>query len=236
MLTIQAFQCIDAPPDHPQSPSRPAILRVLQDVCSTSGQLPQQLLLSGRDVHRNDEIYERDGEACVYRGKLGSDEVLVRRLLPPNGSSWDSPEGYEYRRVRCCFVMYASYTCRPGSNRFHCASLIKQIILREIMVHWQWRHQHVLPLHGVVFGPESEETVPNLVVPFMSGGDPIRWLNDHPSPSDFVKIVSWSEITKRRFLVLATSFQIRGTVEGVVFLHTQDPPVIHGDINPVCGF
>lgn len=35
---------------------------------------------------------------------------------------------------------------------------------------------------------------------------------------------------------LITRHKIQGLVDGLDYLHAQEPPIVHGDIHPVCEF
>ena len=77
---------------HAPSYSSADILRLLQDICSKSGELPSTYWLEHVEVHWRDYI-SRGGEACIYPGNLGDRRVVVREVSKPGDAAWMSPEG-----------------------------------------------------------------------------------------------------------------------------------------------
>jgi hypothetical protein len=74
-----------------------AALRLLQDLCSSSGEIPSLYRLENVTFDRGDVI-GRGAEASVYRGKFGGQEVAVREIVMPR-SSWRLPAGQKIIRV-----------------------------------------------------------------------------------------------------------------------------------------
>lgn len=69
-----------------------AVLRLLQDVCSTSGELPASYWLTDVTVNYRDCI-GRGGEALVYMGTYKGSTVVVRQVSPLTRREWKSQLG-----------------------------------------------------------------------------------------------------------------------------------------------
>jgi hypothetical protein len=67
-------------------------LRLLQDLCSVSGELPSSFWLDHINVDRH-HIVGRGGEACVFAGSFRGQRIAVREVIIPHKHSWRSPEG-----------------------------------------------------------------------------------------------------------------------------------------------
>jgi len=74
------------------------ILRLLQDICSKSGELPSTYWLEHVEVHWRYYI-SRGGEACIYPGNLGGRSVVVCEVSKPGDAAWSSPEGRQVIEV-----------------------------------------------------------------------------------------------------------------------------------------
>lgn len=73
------------------------IVKALQDLCSFSGKLPAEYELSDVAFDRKDVI-GRGGEAVVYRGRMGSQNVVIREvILSPR--QWREPVGRKVIQV-----------------------------------------------------------------------------------------------------------------------------------------
>ncbi|EIW73856.1 kinase-like protein, partial [Coniophora puteana RWD-64-598 SS2] len=85
---------------------------------------------------------------------------------------------------------------------------------RELVIWARLSHVNILPLRGVFLGksPESHPVL-SFVSPFMEKGDLVEYLRNHETPD-------------RHSL-------IRDIINGLEYLHTQKPHVIHGDIKTV---
>jgi len=81
---------------HAPSYSSPDLLRLLQDICSRSGELPSSYMywLDNIGVHWRDYI-ARGGEACIYPGTLGNCKVVIREVSKPGNAPWTSPAGQQ---------------------------------------------------------------------------------------------------------------------------------------------
>lgn len=71
---------------------REGTLRLLQDICSASGELPSKYFLNGIEVKWWPSI-ARGGEATIYRGTIGTQAVVVREICAPNDGGWASQSG-----------------------------------------------------------------------------------------------------------------------------------------------
>ena len=74
-----------------------AALKLLQDLCSRSGQLPSSYLLENVTFDRRDVI-GKGGEVSVYQGTYKGREVAVREVVMPR-SFWCLPDGKDSIRV-----------------------------------------------------------------------------------------------------------------------------------------
>ena len=81
-------QCLTTIPEgdfrHPQ------LLRLLQDVCHASGELPSGYWLQGVTVNWR-RCIGRGGEALVYLGVHEGQKVVARQISEPNSRGWLSP-------------------------------------------------------------------------------------------------------------------------------------------------
>lgn len=75
------------------------MLRLLQDICSASGELPSKYWLHGLRVNWRQYI-ARGGEATIYKGTWGGRKVVVREVSRPDENDWTSPSGERVRKVR----------------------------------------------------------------------------------------------------------------------------------------
>lgn len=75
------------------------MLRLLQDICSESGELPSKYWLQNVQVNWRQYI-ARGGEATIYKGKLGGHRVVVREVSKPDENDWASPSGQRVSKVR----------------------------------------------------------------------------------------------------------------------------------------
>jgi len=78
---------------------------------------------------------------------------------------------------------------------------------REMTVWSKLRHPNILPFLGLA---EVDGWAPCFISPFMPNGDVLAYMQSNPKVD--------------RILI------IRGVVQGITYLHTQRPPVVHGDI------
>ncbi|KAG8970627.1 hypothetical protein FRC05_000563 [Tulasnella sp. 425] len=78
---------------------------------------------------------------------------------------------------------------------------------RETEIWSRLNHPNVVPLRGYAL---QEDGTPMIISPWFDHGDVHSYLEDYPD-ADRKKIV-------------------RQVVEGLVYLHSQDPPVVHGDL------
>jgi len=74
------------------------MLRLLQDICSVSGELPSKCFLHGIEVKWRPAI-ARGGEATIYRGTMGTRAVVVREICAPSNGGWASPSAKQVIQV-----------------------------------------------------------------------------------------------------------------------------------------
>ncbi|KAF8318136.1 kinase-like protein, partial [Clavulina sp. PMI_390] len=84
---------------------------------------------------------------------------------------------------------------------------------REAITHSQLHHPNILPFQGVYH--EDSNSPPLTIVPYIDGG-------------------SLQGLLTPKTLIDTTTFQriLFGISEGVCYLHSLQPPVIHGDLHP----
>ena len=133
------------------------MLRLLQDVCSSSGELPSKYWIRGISVNWRQYI-ARGGEAIIYQGTMGEQNVVVREILKPGENSWTSQAGKQV--IKVCLILMQ----RGGGITNNPHKLIK----REIIVHSQLQHPNVIPLLGIY--RESASDPPMMIMPFMKKG------------------------------------------------------------------
>lgn len=74
------------------------MLRLLQDICSASGELPSKYWLHNVNVNWRKYV-ARGGEAAIYEGQMGQQKVVVREVYRPDGSDWSSSSGEQVIKV-----------------------------------------------------------------------------------------------------------------------------------------
>jgi hypothetical protein len=74
------------PKDHV---NRGAILKLLQDVCSTPKKLPTQWKIDSVDINWRTPM-KMGGEAAIYTGRHNGASVVVRKVLPDKNSSQET--------------------------------------------------------------------------------------------------------------------------------------------------
>ena len=60
----------------------------------------------------------------------------------------------------------------------------------------------------------------------------IKYLESHPDSKSFLKIVCFYLILYSRPALIGRT-QVGGLFEGIYYLHTRSPPIIHGDVHDV---
>ncbi|KAF8309928.1 kinase-like protein [Clavulina sp. PMI_390] len=136
-------------------------------------------------------------EANIYQGKHNRGPVVIREFRVMGNDGWTGDE------VRS----------------------IPQLIIREIISHWQLRHPNVVGLLGVYRvkdDSDSEEDShandvplperpPWMVLQYAKHSSALKYLKS-PDGGRFLEVV-------------------KGIVDGLVYLHSRTPPVIHGDLH-----
>ncbi|KAF8285314.1 kinase-like protein [Clavulina sp. PMI_390] len=91
--------------------------------------------------------------------------------------------------------------------------MVTQLVHREAITHSQLHHPNVLPFLGVFY--ETAHSPPVTIVPLVDRG-------------------SLQDLTRRHELTDAASLHniLKGATLGIEYLHSRNPPVIHGDIHP----
>ena len=90
-------QCLTALPE--DEPAQIPILRLLQDVCSESGELPSSYWLKRVNINWR-QCIGKGGEALIFQGFFHDQEVVVRQVHKPDGRGWGTEAGQEALKVR----------------------------------------------------------------------------------------------------------------------------------------
>jgi hypothetical protein len=72
-------------------------LKLLQDLCSSSGELPSCCEFTNITLDRN--VVGRGGEALIYGGHFNGRKVVVRETVIPRKNFWRSAEGQTIIKV-----------------------------------------------------------------------------------------------------------------------------------------
>lgn len=201
------------------------LLRLLQDVSSVTGQLPLLYRVQRRpDVNWLNSL-GTGAQSNVYQvTPLAPNTEATQAVRIPvfAKNRWGSEEGQELLKVSELLQTITLFDVK-----------FPQAIRREIVSHWQLRHANVLPLIGIYY--ETEESAPWMLVPLMKYGSADVYLEEFPGVAQFVSVV-------RIFHPLVFLYRGRGidygveifdAAYGLAYLHSQRPPVIHGDIHVV---
>ena len=86
-----------------------ASLKLLQDLCSISGEIPSSFYLKDVSVDRDEQI-GRGGEALVYGGYLNGQRVVVREVITPRRNYWRSLDGQRTIKV-IKRILIAQFRC-----------------------------------------------------------------------------------------------------------------------------
>jgi hypothetical protein len=74
---------------------------------------------------------------------------------------------------------------------------------------------------------------PSIILQYAEYPSAVDYLRAHPGSHSFLRIVS--DPHHRRISALTVPVQVIGLFEGLLYLHTRSPPVIHGNVNDVSG-
>ena len=77
----------------------------------------------------------------------------------------------------------------------------------------------------------EDDYFPSVILEYAEHPSAIKYLELHPGPESFVRIVCIRLVSVRRTLI--TPVQLLGLLEGLYYLHTREPPLIHGDLHDV---
>ncbi|KAF8312093.1 kinase-like protein [Clavulina sp. PMI_390] len=89
---------------------------------------------------------------------------------------------------------------------------VTQLVHREALTHAQLSHPNILPFLGVY--REQADSPPMVVLPFVERGSLQDLMDDGPLNSESFE----------RILI--------GAAKGVLYLHSRQPPIVHGDLHP----
>ncbi|KAG8919378.1 hypothetical protein FRC02_001714 [Tulasnella sp. 418] len=91
----------------------------------------------------------------------------------------------------------------------HPSEILNRRLLREMLIWSKLQHGNIVPFLGYAFDGDR----PCMISPWYENGDVIKYVRQHP------------EMDKSRL--------VRECIDGLVYLHSRQPPVIHGDLKAV---
>lgn len=152
-------------------------LRLLQDLSASSGRFPSFYWLE--DVRKTgSRRVSFGGEASIFTGTHHGRQVAIR---VPNISdelaSDASPGG----------IQAVSFNNCVGQILAECLYAL-QDICRELITHWQLRHNHIIELVGVF--REEETGIPSMILPYMAHSSASIYLKDCRDAHAFLEVVS----------------------------------------------
>jgi len=89
-----------------------------------------------------------------------------------------------------------------------------------------------MQLIGFVYDYLSPSPVPGLVSPFMENGTALEYISKNPTVDRF-RLVNGFDIFHGLF-ILNYVIKVLGVTLGLCYLHSRNPPVVHGDLRAVC--
>lgn len=153
-------------------------LRLLQDLSIASCRFPSIYWLN--NVRKTGlRKVSFGGEASIFGGTHNGSQVVIR---VPNVSdelaSAVSPGGG---------IRAVSPDKCVGRTQAECLPPL-QDICRELITHWQLRHNHIIKLAGVF--REDETGIPSMILPYMAHGSASNYLKDCRDAHAFLEVVS----------------------------------------------
>ena len=95
-LNVTFYQCLTALPEN--EPAQVPMLRLLQDVCSESGELPSSYWLKRVTVNWR-KCIGKGGEALIFPGSFQDQKVVARQIHKPDSRGWGTESGQEALKV-----------------------------------------------------------------------------------------------------------------------------------------
>jgi hypothetical protein len=89
-------QCLTVLPEN--EPAQVPILRLLQDVCSESGELPSSYWLKRVTVNWR-QCIGKGGEALIFPGYFQDQKIVARQVHKPDSRGWGTEAGQEALKV-----------------------------------------------------------------------------------------------------------------------------------------
>ena len=145
-------------------------LRLLQDLCSSSGELPSSIWLE-QVVFDRDDLIGKGGEVHVYAGSFDGQKIVVRDVIRPR-KFWTSLAGRDLMKVGMLvchaeILRFAKFVCKRG-----------QLIRREAITHSLLEHQNIIPFLGVC--RPGIDKPPMIVLPYIENGSLDDFILNNP--------------------------------------------------------
>lgn len=102
--------------------------------------------------------------------------------------------------------------------------------MREVVAHWQLRHENIVALIGLY--KFDGEPLPSMVLQYAEHSSARNYLRSHPDSQYFLKIVCACSYY-RVAMCSPHAEKVKGSIDGVHYLHTRSPTVVHGDLHDV---
>jgi len=160
-----------------------AVLKMLQDLTSISGELPSSYWLNGASIDR-DKFIGRGGEVLVYEGTHKGNRVVIREV-PRRHSFWSTPSGDRIKKVSC-----KRFFCGESTFRNHSVDPPRSDHAFAALAS---KHYYI-PLLGVTRAYEGGP--PMMALPFIENG----------SLEDYIKV---NKLEIRGFVTIVSSRYVR---------------------------
>lgn len=152
----------------------------MQDVSSISGLLPKTYWI--KDVYRG-RRNAFGGEATVYKARHGGNDVVIREFHSPSHHAWNDDEGKSVFKVSSrevqAYMFLTHYSLHTSD----------QLIVREVISHWQLRHPNVVALLGIYQSEDEESGPPSMVLQYAEHASAHLYLSNHSEPQYFLHVV-----------------------------------------------